>query len=60
MAETRSISAGLDYPGIGPELAALGESGRIEFTSVRDGEALEALRFFARTEGIIFALESVV
>ena len=58
VAETRSISAGLDYPGIGPELAALGESGRIEFTSVRDGDALEALKFFARTEGVIFALES--
>lgn len=58
VAETRSISAGLDYPGIGPELAALGEAGRIEFTSVRDAEALEALRFFARTEGVLFALES--
>ncbi len=58
VAETRSISAGLDYPGIGPELAALGESGRIEFTSVLDGDALEALKFFARTEGVIFALES--
>ncbi len=58
VAETRSISAGLDYPGIGPQLAALGESGRIEFTAVRDREALEALRFFARTEGVIFALES--
>ena len=58
VAETRSISAGLDYPGIGPELAALGESGRIEFTSVRDDDALEALKFFARTEGVIFALES--
>lgn len=58
VAETRSISAGLDYPGIGPQLAALGESGRIEFTSIRDEEALEAVRFFARTEGVIFALES--
>jgi len=58
VAETRSISAGLDYPGIGPQLAALGEAGRIEFASVRDAEALEALRFFARTEGVIFALES--
>jgi tryptophan synthase beta chain len=58
VAETRSISAGLDYPGIGPELAALGEAGRIEFTSIRDDDALEALKFFARTEGVIFALES--
>jgi tryptophan synthase beta chain len=58
VAETRSISAGLDYPGIGPELAALGESGRIEFTSVSDADALAAVQFFARTEGVIFALES--
>jgi tryptophan synthase beta chain len=58
VAETRSISAGLDYPGIGPELAFLGESGRIEFTSVSDVEALDAVKFFARTEGVIFALES--
>ncbi len=58
VAETRSISAGLDYPGIGPQLAALGESGRIEYTAVRDSEALEALKFFARNEGVIFALES--
>lgn len=58
VADTRSISAGLDYPGIGPELAALGESGRIEFTSISDEAALEALKFFARTEGVIFALES--
>ena len=56
--ETHSISAGLDYPGIGPELASLGESGRIEFTSATDGEALDALQFFAQHEGILFALES--
>ncbi|MDR3210644.1 MAG: tryptophan synthase subunit beta [Planctomycetota bacterium] len=55
---THSISAGLDYPGVGPELASLGESGRIEFTSATDTEALEALRFFARQEGVLFALES--
>jgi tryptophan synthase beta chain len=55
---TYSVSAGLDYPGLGPQLAALGEAGRIEFTSASDGEALEALRFFARNEGILFALES--
>ena len=58
VAETRSISAGLDYPGIGPQLAALGESGRIEFTGISDTEALDAVKFFARTEGVIFALES--
>lgn len=58
VAQTRSISAGLDYPGIGPELASLGESGRIEFVSASDAEALEAVRFFARTEGVMFALES--
>jgi tryptophan synthase beta chain len=58
LADTRSISAGLDYPGIGPQLAALGESGRIEFVSVSDAEALDAVKFFARTEGVIFALES--
>lgn len=58
VAETRSISAGLDYPGIGPQLAALGETGRIEYTSVTDTEALEALAFFARNEGVLFALES--
>lgn len=56
--ETYSISAGLDYPGIGPELASLGDSGRIEFTSATDEETLEALRFFARHEGVMFALES--
>lgn len=55
---THSISAGLDYPGIGPQLASLGESGRIEFTSAGDAEALEALKFFARHEGVLFALES--
>jgi len=55
---THSISAGLDYPGIGPQLAHLGATGRIEFTSVRDDEALEAVRIFARCEGVVFALES--
>jgi tryptophan synthase beta chain len=55
---THSISAGLDYPGIGPQLAHLGTTGRIEFTRASDGEALEAVRFFARNEGIVFALES--
>ncbi len=55
---TRSISAGLDYCGIGPQLAALGMSGRVEFTAVLDKDALEAVSFFARNEGILFALES--
>lgn len=55
---THSISAGLDYPGIGPQLAHLGETGRVIFTRATDEEALEALKFFARHEGIIFALES--
>jgi len=55
---THSISAGLDYPGIGPELAELGRTGRIEFRSVSDTEALEALKFFAAREGLVFAMES--
>jgi tryptophan synthase beta chain len=55
---THSISAGLDYPGIGPELAELGKTNRIEFRSATDSEALEALKFFAAREGIIFAMES--
>jgi tryptophan synthase beta chain len=55
---THSISAGLDYPGIGPQLAYLGTKGRIGFTTASDKEALDAFRFFARAEGLIFALES--
>ncbi len=55
---THSVSAGLDYPGIGPELAQAGRSGRVDFTTASDGEALEAVRFFAGTEGILMALES--
>ena len=55
---THSISAGLDYPGIGPQLAHLGEQGRIRFTTASDREALDAVSFFARTEGLVFALES--
>ena len=42
----------------GPQLAMLGEQGRLEFTDAKDTEALEALKFFARTEGLIFAMES--
>lgn len=56
--ETHSISAGLDYAGIGPELAALGKGGRIRFTYATDAEVLEAVRLTARTEGILPALES--
>jgi len=55
---THSVSAGLDYPGIGPQLAHLGETGRIEFQSATDAEAVAAFKFFARNEGILFALES--
>ncbi len=55
---TRSISAGLDYMGIGPQLAALGTSGRIEFMSILDKDVLEAVSFFAKNEGVLFALES--
>ncbi len=58
VAATHSVSAGLDYPGIGPQLAHLGESGRVEFRRAADAQALEALRAFARNEGVIFALES--
>ncbi|MCM1321485.1 MAG: tryptophan synthase subunit beta [Bacteroides sp.] len=56
--KTRSISAGLDYAGIGPQLADLGEKGRIEFQAVTDEKALHALQVFAKNEGVLFALES--
>jgi tryptophan synthase beta chain len=55
--EAHSISAGLDYPGIGPQLSALYEAGRLEVLAASDGEALEALRLTARREGILAALE---
>ena len=55
---TRSISAGLDYCGIGPQLATLGKQGRVEFTFARDDEALNAVKFFAHNEGVLFAMES--
>jgi tryptophan synthase beta chain len=55
--EGHSISAGLDYPGIGPEHAWLKEVGRVEYTSVTDVEALDAFQLLCRTEGIIPALE---
>jgi tryptophan synthase beta chain len=56
--ETHSISAGLDYPGVGPEHAWLKDSGRAEYVSVTDDEALEAFHNLCRLEGIIPALES--
>ena len=55
--EGHSISAGLDYPGIGPEHSWLHETGRVEYVAVTDAEALEAFRLSCRTEGIIPALE---
>ncbi|MFW2351244.1 tryptophan synthase subunit beta [Qipengyuania sp.] len=55
--EGHSISAGLDYPGIGPEHAWLKDMGRVEYTAVTDDEALEAFQLLCRTEGIIPALE---
>ncbi len=55
--EGHSISAGLDYPGIGPEHAWLHDMGRVEYVSVTDDEALEAFQLSCRTEGIILALE---
>jgi len=56
--ETHSISAGLDYPGVGPEHAWLKDSGRAEYVSATDEEALEAFHKLCRIEGIIPALES--
>jgi tryptophan synthase beta chain len=55
---THSISAGLDYAAVGPEHARLREIGRVRYTSVEDGAALEAFRLLARTEGILPALET--
>ena len=56
--ETHSISAGLDYPGVGPEHAFLKDTGRAEYVGVTDDEALAAFHLLARTEGILPALES--
>ena len=58
IAVAHSISAGLDYPGVGPEHAYYRDLGRFEFTSVTDEEALEGFQILARTEGIMPALES--
>ena len=57
IAEAHSISAGLDYPGIGPEHSWLKEIGRVEYTAATDVEALDAFQLLCRTEGIIPALE---
>ena len=56
--ESHSISAGLDYPGVGPEHAWLNDIGRAHYLPVTDDEAMEALRLLSRTEGIIPAIES--
>lgn len=58
IAPVYSISAGLDYPGIGPEHAYLHETGRAEYVPVTDDEAVDAFEYLARTEGIIPAVES--
>jgi tryptophan synthase beta chain len=56
--ESHSISAGLDYPGVGPEHSYLAEIGRAEYVAVTDTEAMDAFRLLCRTEGIIPAIES--
>jgi tryptophan synthase beta chain len=55
---THSVSAGLDYPAVGPEHALLHDAGRIRYDSVRDEEALAAFHLLGETEGILPALES--
>jgi tryptophan synthase beta chain len=56
--ETHSIAAGLDYPGVGPELSYLRDRGRVRFAGVTDGAAMDGLKYLAEVEGIIPALES--
>jgi tryptophan synthase beta chain len=56
--ETHSVAAGLDYPGVGPELSYLRDRGRVQFDSATDEEAIASIRFLAEVEGIIPALES--
>ena len=58
IAPVYSISAGLDYPGIGPEHAWLHDTGRAEYVPVTDDEAVDAFEYLSRTEGIIPAIES--
>src|SRR5205814_503285 len=57
-APVHSVSAGLDYPGVGPEHSLWKDSGRVRYTSVRDSEALKAFRVCSRLEGILPALET--
>jgi tryptophan synthase beta chain len=57
-ADVHSCSAGLDYPGVGPEHSYWKDSGRVMYTAVTDADALDAFRLLARTEGIIPALET--
>jgi tryptophan synthase beta chain len=56
--ETHSVAAGLDYPGVGPELSYLRDCGRVQFDSATDKDAIDAMQFLAEVEGIIAALES--
>jgi tryptophan synthase beta chain len=56
--ETHSVAAGLDYPGVGPELSYLRDRGRVQFDSATDAQAIDSLKFLAEVEGIIPALES--
>jgi len=56
--EGHSVSAGLDYPGVGPEHSWLKDSGRVAYVPILDGEALEAFQTLTRAEGILPALES--
>ena len=58
IAPVYSISAGLDYPGVGPEHTYLKETGRAEYVSITDDEAVNAFEYLSRTEGIIPAIES--
>ncbi len=58
IAEAHSISAGLDYPGVGPELSYLKDQGRISLAQATDEQALDAVQYLARMEGIVAALES--
>ena len=56
--ETHSVSAGLDYPGVGPEHSYLNDIKRVEYKSINDIEAVKALQYFSEKEGIIPALET--
>ena len=58
IAEAHSVSAGLDYPGVGPEHAYFKDQGRAEYAAITDADALDAFGWVARTEGIIPALET--